>query len=106
MNIQLIRVVTPKLKITKNIMSWKIHRTLRYVRTEKVKALICSMLNCLHLVPQAGVDTKTAGVGDPLSMIFEILDIESPYEIFVRDLVALDGATGLVTTTIFLCFIL
>ncbi len=32
-------------------------------------------------------------VGDPLSMIFEIIDPESPYEIFVRDLVALDGAT-------------
>ena len=101
MNIQLIRVVTLKLKITKNV-----HRVLRYVCTEKVKALICIILNSLHLVPQAGVDTKTAVVGDPLSMIFEILDIESPYEIFVRDLVALDGATGLVTKTIFLCFIL
>lgn len=40
-----------------------------------------------------GVDTKTAIVGDPLSMIFEVLDLDSPYEIFVRDLVALDGAT-------------
>lgn len=26
-------------------------------------------------------------------MIFEILDVDSPYEIFVRDLVAVDGAT-------------
>jgi len=38
-------------------------------------------------------DTKTAVVGDPLTMIFEILDVDSPYEIFVRDLVAVDGAT-------------
>ena len=41
-----------------------------------------------------GEDTKTAVVGDPLSMIFEILDPDSPYEIFVRDLVALDGNSG------------
>ena len=40
-----------------------------------------------------GDDTKTAVVGDPLTMIFEILDVDSPYEIFVRDLVAVDGAT-------------
>jgi len=40
-----------------------------------------------------GTDTKTAVVGDPLSMVFEIIDVESPYEIFVRDLVAVDGAT-------------
>lgn len=41
----------------------------------------------------SGVDTKTAVVGDPLHMVFEILDEDSPYEIFVRDLVAMDGAT-------------
>ena len=41
-----------------------------------------------------GENTKTAVVGDPLYMIFEIVDEEnSPYEIFVRDLVAVDGAT-------------
>ena len=41
-----------------------------------------------------GTDTKTATVGDPLTMVFEIVDQESsPYEIFVRDLVAVDGAT-------------
>ena len=47
-----------------------------------------------------GQDTKTATVGDPLSLIFEILDPESPYEIFVRDLIALDGATDAELTLI------
>jgi len=32
-------------------------------------------------------------VGDPLKMTWEILDQDSPYEIFVRDLVALDGSS-------------
>ena len=32
-------------------------------------------------------------MGDPLTMVWEILDEDSPYEISVRDLVALDGAT-------------
>lgn len=33
----------------------------------------------------------TAEVGDPLALRFEILDKNSPYEIFVRELVAMDG---------------
>lgn len=33
----------------------------------------------------------TAEVGDPLALKFEILDHNSPYEIFVRELVAMDG---------------
>jgi len=32
-------------------------------------------------------------VGDPLTMTWEILDQDSPYEIFIRDLVAMDGST-------------
>jgi hypothetical protein len=32
-------------------------------------------------------------LGDPLTMVWEILDLDSPYEISVRDLVAVDGAT-------------
>ena len=47
----------------------------------------------MRVADEQGQDTKTAVVGDPLSMVFEILDIDSPYEIFVRDLVAMDGAT-------------
>ncbi|CAH1134466.1 unnamed protein product [Ceutorhynchus assimilis] len=34
---------------------------------------------------------QTAEVGDPLALKFEILDRNSPYEIFVRELVAMDG---------------
>lgn len=33
----------------------------------------------------------SAEVGDPLALRFEILDPNSPYEIFVRELVAMDG---------------
>lgn len=35
---------------------------------------------------------RSAEVGDPLALRFEILDEQSPYEIFVRELVAMDGA--------------
>jgi hypothetical protein len=35
-----------------------------------------------------------ARVGDPLALQFVIMDPESPYDIFVRDLVAMDGADG------------
>lgn len=47
----------------------------------------------MRVADENGQDTKTAVVGDALSMVFEILDPESPYEIFVRDLIAVDGAT-------------
>uniref|UniRef100_A0A0K2TPD6 Putative LOC101887535 [Musca domestica] n=1 Tax=Lepeophtheirus salmonis TaxID=72036 RepID=A0A0K2TPD6_LEPSM len=47
----------------------------------------------MRVADQTGQNTKTAVVGDPLSLIFEVIDPESPYEIFIRDLVALDGAT-------------
>jgi hypothetical protein len=35
---------------------------------------------------------QSAEVGDPLALHFEIMDEQSPYEIFVRELVAMDGA--------------
>ena len=41
-----------------------------------------------------GQDVQSAVVGDPLKMTWEILDEQSPYEVFVRDLVATDGATN------------
>jgi len=47
----------------------------------------------MRVADSQGQDTKTAVVGDSLSMVFEILDNDSPYEIFVRDLIAMDGAT-------------
>jgi len=47
----------------------------------------------MRVADETGQDTKTAVVGDPLTMVWEILDLESPYEIFVRELVAMDGST-------------
>jgi len=47
----------------------------------------------MRVADENGADTKTAVVGDPLKMTWEILDQDSPYEIFIRDLVAMDGAT-------------
>lgn len=35
---------------------------------------------------------QSAEVGDSLALHFEILDEKSPYEIFVRELIAMDGA--------------
>ena len=53
-----------------------------------------SLLNFPTFFHTLSQDTKTAVVGDPLKMTWEILDQDSPYEIFVRDLVALDGTTN------------
>lgn len=39
-----------------------------------------------------GAMKDAAEVGDPLALKFEIMDEDSPYEIFVRELVAYDGA--------------
>ncbi|XP_055373821.1 uncharacterized protein LOC129607110 [Condylostylus longicornis] len=43
---------------------------------------------------------RSAEVGDPLALRFEILDIESPFEIFVRELVAMDGGDNAEITLI------
>ncbi len=43
------------------------------------------------LLRTGGGDVNSAQVGDPLELHFEIFDERSPYEIFVRDLVAKDG---------------
>ncbi|XP_034484455.1 uncharacterized protein LOC117789532 [Drosophila innubila] len=43
---------------------------------------------------------RSAEVGDPLALSFEILDQQSPYEIFVRELVAMDGADNAEITLI------
>lgn len=46
----------------------------------------------MKITDRSGGDVlPTAEVGDPLALRFEILDKNSPYEIFVRELVALDG---------------
>ncbi|XP_060649377.1 uncharacterized protein LOC132786760 [Drosophila nasuta] len=43
---------------------------------------------------------RSAEVGDPLALSFEIQDQQSPYEIFVRELVAMDGADNAEITLI------
>ena len=45
----------------------------------------------MKVTERGGADVKSAQVGDPLELHFEIFDAQSPYEIFVRDLVAKDG---------------
>merc|ERR1719346_856576 len=48
----------------------------------------------MRVADENGQDVQSAVVGDPLKMTWEILDQDSPYEVFVRDLVATDGATN------------
>ncbi|KAI4459504.1 hypothetical protein MML48_6g00003547 [Holotrichia oblita] len=46
----------------------------------------------MKITDRSGGDVMPAAeVGDPLALRFEILDKNSPYEIFVRELVAMDG---------------
>ena len=45
----------------------------------------------MRITDQQGRDITTARVGDPLAIRFEILDTDTPYDMFVRELVALDG---------------
>jgi hypothetical protein len=45
----------------------------------------------MKVTERGGGDVNSAQVGDPLELHFEIFDEQSPYEIFVRDLVAKDG---------------
>ncbi|XP_064113013.1 uncharacterized protein LOC135219835 [Macrobrachium nipponense] len=45
----------------------------------------------MRVTDRKGADIFTAQVGDNLALRFEITDKNTPYEIFVRDLVAMDG---------------
>lgn len=45
----------------------------------------------MKITKRGGTDIDSAQVGDPLELRFEIFDEKSPYEIFVRDLIAKDG---------------
>ena len=50
-----------------------------------------------------------AQVGDPLAIRFEILDTDTPYDMFVRELVATDGAESaevLLVDTVLHCTVL
>jgi len=48
----------------------------------------------MRVADRTGEDIEDASVGDMLQLRFEIVDRNSPYEIFVRDLVAMDGGDG------------
>ena len=43
---------------------------------------------CHTMLCRGGGRVERAQVGDPLELHFTILDLESPYEIFVRELIA------------------
>ncbi|KAF6199162.1 hypothetical protein GE061_007187 [Apolygus lucorum] len=45
----------------------------------------------MHITDRSGDDIHAAQVGDPLSLRFRIVDQNTPYEIFVRELIAFDG---------------
>ncbi|XP_045618140.1 uncharacterized protein [Procambarus clarkii] len=45
----------------------------------------------MRVTDTKGLDIITAQVGDNLALRFEITDVKSPYEIFVRELIAMDG---------------
>lgn len=55
----------------------------------------------MKITARDGADVmRSAEVGDPLALHFEILDPQSPYEIFVRELVAMDGSDNAEITLI------
>lgn len=45
----------------------------------------------MRITDRRGDDIHAAQVGDALSLRFDVLDRDSPYQIFVRELIALDG---------------
>lgn len=54
-------------------------------------AYVLSPTVTMRITDRQGQDIHTAQVGDALSLRFNILDEDTPYQIFVRELVALDG---------------
>ncbi|CAH0773858.1 unnamed protein product [Bemisia tabaci] len=54
-------------------------------------AFVISPTVTMRITDRKGDDIYTAQVGDALSLRFHILDDNSPYQIFVRELIALDG---------------
>lgn len=64
----------------------------REVETSQSQLATVSSPNVtMRITDRHGDDVFTAQVGDPLALRFEIVDHNSPYEIFVRELVAMDG---------------
>jgi len=58
------------------------------------EAVVDSPNVLMSITDRDGSELQAASVGDPLSLRFQIMDPDSPYEIFVRDLVAMDGANA------------
>ncbi|KAK2719667.1 uncharacterized protein LOC136037301 [Artemia franciscana] len=77
-------------KSVSNQVDLKIDGDITPALTEE--AIVESPNVIMRVTTKIGDDTKSAQVGDQLDLRFEIMDLNSPYEIFVRDLVAMDGA--------------
>jgi len=60
----------------------------------KEGAVVDSPNVIMRVANRDGGDITEASVGDMLQLRFEIVDRNSPYEIFVRDLIAMDGGDG------------
>lgn len=54
-------------------------------------SFVLSPTVAMRITDRNGDDISTAQVGDPLSLRFKIIDQNTPYEIFVRELIAFDG---------------
>ncbi|KAJ8682131.1 hypothetical protein QAD02_017923 [Eretmocerus hayati] len=77
-------------KTVSNEVDLGVHGEINPVLTEEV--VVDSPNVAMKITDRAGSDAvPSAEVGDPLALKFEILDPNSPYEIFVRELVAMDG---------------
>ncbi|XP_067008663.2 uncharacterized protein [Anabrus simplex] len=77
-------------KSVSNEVDLGVHGEVRPALSEEV--IVDSPNVAMKITDRLGSDVlPTAEVGDPLALRFEILDKNSPYEIFVRELVAMDG---------------
>ncbi|XP_077284987.1 ZP and PAN domain-containing protein neyo [Arctopsyche grandis] len=77
-------------KTVSNEVDLGIHGDIQPALSEEV--IVDSPNVAMKITDRDGNDVvPTAEVGDPLALKFEILDPNSPFEIFVRELVAMDG---------------
>ncbi|KAK9505822.1 hypothetical protein O3M35_009797 [Rhynocoris fuscipes] len=77
-------------KSVSNEVDLGVHGDVKPALTEEV--IVDSPNVAMKITDRRGEETlPSAQVGDPLALKFEILDKNSPYEIFVRELVAMDG---------------
>ncbi|KAK2581473.1 hypothetical protein KPH14_005139 [Odynerus spinipes] len=77
-------------KTVSNEVDLGVHGDITPALSEEV--IVDSPNVAMKITDRSGNDAiPSAEVGDPLALKFEILDPNSPYEIFVRELVAMDG---------------